>query len=88
MKNLNEIRARAAQHNDEIESAKWYTVAELAARWQVSETTVRLIPRDQLDYKEFGAGQKLKRRRYRSDWVEAYENESDRTAQTETPAGV
>lgn len=73
MSTLAELRARAREHDDEIESRRWFTPAELAERWRVSETTVRAIPRAQLFYKEFGAGTKLKRRRYREDWVQTYE---------------
>jgi hypothetical protein len=75
---LAEIRAKAAQHDDEIQSVQWFTVADLAARWQLSQTTVRLIPRDELQYKEFGTGKSHRRRRYRAEWVEAYENASGR----------
>lgn len=80
MSDLDAIRARAAEHNDEIESVQWFTVADLAKRWRVSETTVRSIPADELRYKEFGNGEHLKRRRYKLAWVEAYENTTDRSA--------
>jgi hypothetical protein len=76
---LEELRERAEEHDDELASTDWFTVADLAARWHVSQTTVRLIPADQLRYKEFGAGEKLKRRRYRGDWVAEYENASGRS---------
>jgi hypothetical protein len=77
---LQALRERAAEHNDEIESVRWYTVADLARRWRISETTVRGIPLEELRYKEFGNGEHLKRRRYRSDWVDTYENASGRSA--------
>jgi hypothetical protein len=76
---LAEIRARAAQHDDEIQSETWYTVADLAARWKLSQTTVRLIPKDELQYKEFGSGRTHRRRRYKAEWVLAYENVSGRS---------
>lgn len=70
---LARIRARRQQHEEEMLSVKWFTVAILAARWELSETTVRDIPADQLRYKEFGNGAKLHRRRYHPDDVAAYE---------------
>jgi hypothetical protein len=73
MRSLDEIRASAKQHEEEIVSVQWFTPSDLAARWKVSLTTVHGIPVDQLQYKEFGQGEKLKRRRYRAEWVEAYE---------------
>lgn len=80
MKTMEQLRAEGADHNDEIASLKWYTVAELAKRWRLAQTTVRAIPIDELKFKEFGSGKKLKRRRYRSDWLESYENATGRTA--------
>lgn len=80
MTDLAEIRARAAEHEEEIESLRWLRASQLADRWGISETTVREIPFDELPYREFGKGQKLKRRRYRPDDVAAYE------AKTPTPA--
>lgn len=74
------IRERATRHEEEIDSVRWLTVAELAARWRISENTVRAIPVDELHYKEFGSGERKKRRRFRADWVEAYENASGRSA--------
>lgn len=70
---LARIRARREQHEEEMLSVHWFTVAMLAARWHLSETTVREIDPDELHYKEFGAGEKLKRRRYHPDDVAAYE---------------
>lgn len=67
------IRERRQQHEDEMLSVHWFSVAMLAARWGISETTVREIPPDQLRYKAFGEGKKLKRRRYHPDDVAAYE---------------
>jgi hypothetical protein len=73
------IRARATAHDEAIESVKWPTAAQLAARWNVSLTTVYEIPRERLPYKEFGGGQKP-RRRYRPTDVAAFE--ADDTAYT------
>lgn len=70
---LTTIRERAIEHEREIESARWFTPQRLADRWSVSASTVYEIPRDQLPYKEFGAGKKLKRRRYHPDDVAAFE---------------
>ena len=80
MPSIAEIRARARAHAEEIESGQWHTPATLAHRWSVSETTVREIPAAQLPYKEFGAGEKLKRRRYRPVDVAAYEENHVRGA--------
>lgn len=67
------IRERRQQHEEELLSLHWFTPAILAARWGISETTVREIAADELPYKEFGAGMKLKRRRYHPDDVARYE---------------
>ena len=79
MTDLAELRARARRHEEEILSLHWFTSADLAARWQVSRSTVLAIPRDELPYKAFGAGKKLQRRRYREDAVLAYEMEAGLT---------
>lgn len=72
---LHQYRDRARAHQADIELASsYFTVNKLAQRWDVSPSTVRDIPRDQLPYKEFGSGAKLKRRRYHPDDVVAYEN--------------
>lgn len=71
---LASIRSRARQHQEELESLRWFTPQRLAARWDVSATTVMDIPRDQLPYKTFGSGEKLKRRRYHPDDVAAFES--------------
>lgn len=77
---LQEIRARARSHQAEIDlSVVYFTVQKLAARWDIAESTVRDIPRDQLPYKEFGK-KRLKRRRYHPADVFAYE-ERDRQAE-------
>lgn len=73
MDRIARIRARRQQHEEELLSVHWLTPAVLADRWGISETTVREIPAAQLPYKEFGAGEKLKRRRYPPDAVAAYE---------------
>lgn len=67
------IRSRAREHQQEMESLRWFTPERLAARWDLSETTVREIPREQLPYKEFGSGAQKKRRRYHPDDVAAFE---------------
>jgi hypothetical protein len=72
-KTLDELRAEAATDNETFAARRWFTVAQLAARWNVSNPTVREIPRDELPYKEFGQGVKLRRRRYRPADVEAFE---------------
>jgi len=68
-----EIRQRAAAHQEELDAYSWFTIADLAARWKVSETTVREIPIEDLWYKEFGQGAKLKMRRYPPWSVAAFE---------------
>lgn len=73
MDRLTRIRERRQRHEEEMLSVRWFTPAILAARWGVSESTVREIPPDELPYKEFGAGEKLKRRRYHPDDVAAYD---------------
>ncbi len=75
-----ELRAKAAAHNEEIDSVRWFTPSELAARWRIALSTVHGIPLTELRYKEFGQGEHLKRRRYRSDWVAAYEDATGRSA--------
>lgn len=80
MPTIDEIRARAREHEDEIESLQWFTVDDLAKRWRISGATVRTIPKTELQFKEFGQGEHKKRRRFRSDWVESYENASGRSA--------
>lgn len=71
------IRARAREHQQELESLRWFTPQRLADRWNVAVETVLLIPIERLRYKEFGAGQKLKRRRYKPEWVDAFEAAED-----------
>jgi hypothetical protein len=73
MTTLETLRADARAHNERFEARAWLTVAQLAARWNVSKTTVRAIPRDVLPYKTFGRGEQLHRRRYHPDDVAAYE---------------
>jgi len=67
------IRARARAHQEELDEPRWLSIAAVARRFGISESTVRGIPADELPYKEFGSGMKLKRRRYRIADVEAYE---------------
>lgn len=52
---------------------------ELKLRWGISVTSIKRIPFTELRYKEFGQGSKLKRRRYREDWVLAYEEATGRS---------
>lgn len=73
MADLTAVRAKARAHQDALDEPRWLTIAAVAARFGVSESTVRGIPADELPYKEFGNGRKLKRRRYRVADVEAYE---------------
>ena len=73
---LEACRERARAHEEELREAAhdgWATPKELAARWKVSVTTVKDTPADELPYKEFGQGLKLKRRRYRWSDVYAFE---------------
>jgi hypothetical protein len=73
---LETCRERARAHQEELREAAcdgWVTPKELAARWKVSVTTVKDTPADELPYKEFGHGLKLKRRRYRWSDVYAFE---------------
>jgi hypothetical protein len=68
-----ELRADAARRNLAIDPTAYFTVRQLAERWQVCATTVRDIPRDELPYVEFGRGLRFRRRRYPRAGVEAYE---------------
>jgi hypothetical protein len=70
MATLAELRERAKQHARHIDAVVYVTVQDLAARWGVDDETVRLIPREQLPYLEFG---KSRMRRYNPDDVLAYE---------------
>lgn len=71
-------RERARAHAAEIDlSVRYVTVNDIAKMFGVSASTIRDIPRDQLPYKEFGSGVKLKRRRYHPLDVAAFAN-SDR----------
>jgi len=66
--------AGAREHQRVLElKANGIGVAFLHARWKLSETTIREIPRAHLQYMEFGKGRKNKRRRYRLEDVETYE---------------
>ena len=68
------IRARAAQHTHELDAAtRFFTVQKLAARWDISESSVRAIPATELHFIELGRGAKHKRRRYDPADVLAYE---------------
>lgn len=67
------IRARAKEHGEALESATWFTSAELAKRWGVSATTVYMIPVTELPFKRFGKG-KHPIRRYSPAAVLAFES--------------
>lgn len=84
---LTTIRARAREHQQELESQRWYTPQQLAARWAVAESTIREIPATELPYREFGKGKVRKRRRYSPDAVAAYEAAGKVTVQ-ESSASV
>lgn len=62
-----------------LPGTSWFTPASLAKRWNVSSKTVRKIPRERLPYREFGVGEHP-RRRYKPEWVYAYENSGQQAA--------
>ena len=71
---LDELRARAARHQDELDrDTRFLTVADLARRWRCSTTTVRAISHTALPYLNLGHGLVKVVRRYRLADVEAYE---------------
>lgn len=59
---------------DVARGAAFLTVADLAARWVCSDTTVRAIPADALPYINVSQGLVKVRRRYKLADVEAYED--------------
>lgn len=71
MPTIDDIRAAAAEHARQLESVRWLSVADLVARWGVSQTTIRAIAADDLPYLLFG---KSRVRRYDPRDVEAYED--------------
>ena len=73
MSDLAVIRARAKQHQEDLDEPKWLSIDDLARRFGVSESTVRAIPASELPWKDFGRGLKRRRRRYRLADVEKYE---------------
>lgn len=77
---LDEAAARRDQHSAAIGGDGWFTVSELVARWKVSARTIARIPVSELRYLTFGEGTHKRRRRYRADWVAAYENATERAA--------
>ena len=82
MADVSEIRAKARAHQEELSESSgevWATPQQLANRWHISVTTVKDTPADELPYKEFGNGLKLKRRRYRWSDVRAYEERGVRS---------
>lgn len=70
---LETIRARAKEHEREMEAVRWLTPQQLGTRWGVSVGTVYAIPRDELPYMTPGRGRKFARRRYHPDAIAAYE---------------
>lgn len=74
MSDLDTIRARARQHERELDMAtRFLRVKHLAERWDISESSVRAIPFADLPYAEHGRGAKHKHRRYDPADVLAYE---------------
>jgi hypothetical protein len=81
MPTLDEIRGRAMRHQEELDrDTKFFTVADLAARWKCSKATVRAIPTSRLPYTNLGTGLKRELRRYRPDHVAAYETALEQSA--------
>lgn len=70
------IRADAEKHARQLDAVLWLTVRDLGARWGVSATVVREIPKGALPYLALG-GSRV--RRYHPDDVAAYED-SQRSA--------
>lgn len=74
---LEALRARAQRHQDAIDrDTRFFTVAQLAARWGVAKNTVRAIPAAALPYTNLGQGTRREHRRYHPDDVIAYEAET------------
>lgn len=74
MPTLDEVRARAQRHQDELDrDTRFFTVQDLATRWDCSASTVRSIAKTTLPYLNLGQGLVRELRRYRPDDVEAYE---------------
>jgi hypothetical protein len=67
------IRERAAEHQEELESQRWWKPKQLADRWGIAVTTVYDIPASELPFKTFGKGKKFPRRRYSPAAVEKFE---------------
>lgn len=75
MPDLAQIRARAQQHQDELDRDLCFlTIAALARRWGTSKTTVREIPFADLPWRNLGRGLVRERRRYDPADVDAYES--------------
>ncbi len=79
MATTDELAARRQALEERLPSLLWYSVTDLARRWHLSPQTVRNIPVRDLPYKAFGNGT-LKRRRYREDWVQTYEEATEAAA--------
>ncbi len=73
-----QLKARREAHEASLPNTRMLSPQQLAARWGISVTSVKSIPETELRYKEFGQGKTLKRRRYREDWVQAYEEATGR----------
>lgn len=74
MPTLDELRAKAAAHQNHIDrNTKWLDVKTLAARWGCSPSTVRAIPSHLLPFMNIGTGLERERRRFHPDDVAAYE---------------
>lgn len=75
MGDLSGIRARAEQHERELDrDTEFYTVADLAKRWHCSATSVRDVAKTELPYLNLGRGLVRELRRYRPSDVYAYES--------------
>lgn len=74
MPDIDELRERALRHDAVLNRNKrYYTVADLAARWQRSATSVRAIATGELPYINVGQGLVKEARRYDPADVETYE---------------
>lgn len=74
MSTLDELRAKAAAHQQHIDrNTKFYDVPTLAARWGCSPGTVRAIPASALPFLNIGTGLQRERRRFHPDDVARYE---------------
>jgi hypothetical protein len=71
---LDEVRARAQRHQDELDrNTRFLSAMDLKRRWGCCLQTVRAIPKRDLPYLNLGRGLVRELRRYRPADVEAYE---------------